>query len=356
MNIEKGTKYKRYEKYTISEDPSIFSGYWNNYEVSLDLLEKLSRDLGFSYKLYSNLFSISKDSAYSLVKSMSLHSNHPSIYLLLDDENMKVLWYSLDSDRSPILNFDFATIVTRLVDTEKSLELSDVYYHQDDTISSVIVKKTSPITIEEKYEGKDSKFIDYEVGILLVNDENNNTYSRLVIYVAGQPLYLPASYYSSTTSRYKKSTSSSSESLEVLLLKVIDDLRGDTLFSKLYEFHYRYRSNKNILVSYEEYNTVLRTMRKIPTIIEDGSYLEKLLQKYEDFEKKYARFEDQKSSYIWRCTAMSDDVTIGALITSTSQILTDVDAPSLEYFAIRELLGAYISTNRIADEIAKESI
>lgn len=346
---------KKYIHCKLSEDASIFSGYFQDYEVDVDILKRLAKSLGFSYDLYSTLATINDASAEALVKSMSKQYQIDSVFLLVDDESKTVISYSLDSDRTPVLNSEFVKRVSSLSDTSEDIELTEIYYHKDDIISSIILKKKSPIIIEEKYEGKDSKFIEYPVGILLVNDETNSVYTRLVLYVEGQPLYLPASYYNATNTRYKRSTSSSIDALEVLVLKIIDDLRTDNLMSKMQDFHYRYRINKQVLASYEEYNSVLRTMRKIPTIIEDNSFLETLLEKYENFERKYSHLEDKKSSYIWRCTAISDS-TVGALVSVTACILTDVNAPAMEYFNIRDLLGAYISTNRIVEEIAKEDI
>lgn len=346
---------KRYEVFNLSEDTSLFRGYYGDYEIDVDILIKLSKSLGFSYDLYTALFRVDKNSADIMIKSILQQNKIEKIVLLLDEENMRVINYSLDAERIPVLNKDFINRVRSLSETCEELAISEVYYHKDDNISSVILKKKSPIIIEEKYEGKESKFTEYPIGILLVNDEINSVYSRLVLYVEGQPLYLPASYYNATNTRFRRSTSSSVESLEVLVLKIIDDLRDDNLKNKMQDFHYRYRVNMQVLASYEEYNSVLRTMRRIPTIIEDNSFLESLLAKYENFERKYSHLEDKKSSYVWRCTAISD-ITVGALVSITTSILSDLNAPSMEYFAIRDLLGSYVSTNRIAEEIAKEDV
>ena len=346
---------KLYKRCNLQEGSDIFRGYIDNCILSTDLLSRLAKDLGFSYDLYLTLDTIDKNASDTLIKSMSTHSRHTDIVLLADKENSEIIDYTLESERLPVLNSDFIKRVTSLAETSDSISISDIYYHKDDKISSIILKKNDPIKVEVSFEGKDSTIYEYQIGVLIVNDEVNNTYSRLVLYVEGQPLYLPASYYNTTTSRYRRSTSNSLEALEVLLLKVIDDLREDELLYKIQELHYRYRANKNILASYEEYNTVLSVMRKIPSIIEDNSFLESLLSKYEDFEKKYTKLEDQRSSYVWRCTALSD-ITIGALVSITSKILSDLNAPSIEYFRVRELLGNYVSTSRIAEEIAKEDI
>lgn len=349
------SKNKRYEIYNLTEDVSIFRGYYVNYSVDVSLLKRLSKSLGFSYDLYLTMLKASELSADLLVKSMSSQSNIEKVVLLLDDEDMVVVDYSIDSERYPILNDEFIARVRSLAETSRDISISEVYYHDKDTISSVILKKNDPIVVEEKYIDKASKYIDYSVGILLVNDETNSVYSRLVIYVEGQPLYLPASYYNATNTRYRRSTSSSVEALEILVLKVIEDLRDENLKDRIYDIHYKYRSNKEIAASYEEYTSVLRTMRKVPTIIEESSYLESLLEKYEAFERKYSHLEEKKSSYVWRCTAISD-LSVGSLISITSRILTDLGAPPIEYMNIRDLLGTYLSTDRIVEEIAREDM
>ena len=256
------SKNKRYEIYNLTEDVSIFRGYYGNYSVDVSLLKRLSKSLGFSYDLYLTMLKASELSADLLVKSMSSQSNIEKVVLLLDDEDMVVVDYSIDSERYPILNDEFIARVRSLEETSRDISISEVYYHDKDTISSVILKKNDPIVVEEKYIDKASKYIDYSVGILLVNDETNSVYSRLVIYVEGQPLYLPASYYNATNTRYRRSTSSSVEALEILVLKVIEDLRDENLKDRICDIHYKYRSNKEIAASYEEYTSVLRTMRR----------------------------------------------------------------------------------------------
>lgn len=354
MNID--IKYnKKYEKCNLSEDPTIFYGCYDKYEASYDLLKRLARDLGFSYDLYRTLYNISREAADSLVTSMSKQSNLKEIFLLLDEENAQVVDYSLDSSRAPILNSDFISRVSSLAETSSDISMTEVHYLPSDKISSVIIKRVAPIVVEENYITGSVVPHEYNIGILLVNDEANSAYTRLVLYLDDQPVYLPSSYYNSTTTRFKRSTNNSSESLEVLVLKIIDDLRGEDLLEKIKEFHYRYRANKDIAATYEEYNTLLRTMRKIPTVIEDNSVLEDLIHKNENFERHYSTLDDKKSSYIWRCTAIGD-ITIGALVSITSNILKEIAAPPIEYFPVRELLGTYVSTNRIVQEIAKEDI
>lgn len=344
---------KRYEVCNLTQDSSLFDGYYKDeYPVKDDILRKLSKDLGFSYDLYKTMRSISPAAASSLVASMSQQSQHTEITLLLDEE--QVVGYSLEAPRTPLLNSEFLKRAKSLLESSSEVAVAEVHYHKDDTISSVLVKRTQPITLEKKYsDSKPPKTFQYDIGVLLVNEELSTAYSRLVVYINGHPVYLPASYYNSTITRFKRSTGSSSEAFEVLLLKVIEDLRDNELYNKIDEFHNRYRANKDILVTYEEFQSLIKNLRRIPTVIEDNSCLERLQQKYEDFEKKYSRIDEQKSSYIWRCTAIVN-TNIDDLIRITTGVLNELCAPPIEYYAIRELLGSYISTNRIATEIAME--
>lgn len=343
---------KSYIRYPL-KDPSLFNGCVDHkYDVPEDVIKKLSKELGFSYDLYRTLLSIDEDTSKKLLNSMSRQNNKDEAILLVDGES--VIGYTIDSDRLPILNTDFLDRVKSLVETSDSVMLDEIVYDKESTISSVIIKKTAPIIVTEKYENKPDKQISYDIGILLVNDELGTTSSRLVVYINDQPVYLPASVYSTSTTRYKRSTSNSLEALEVLMLKSIDDLRDDMLTSKIYDMHLRYRYNKNIVVTYEEYNELLRLMRKIPDIIEDNSYLDPLTSMYDEFERKYMNLVDQKSSYIWRCTALGD-MTIQKLIETACSILRDVNFPTIDYFNVRERLGAYISTHRIAEDIAKDT-
>lgn len=351
---------KEYFRYNLTEDIShIFDGYLNiedeSYEIDSDILLRLSKILGFSYQLYSTLYKISPEAAYALVSSMSIQSEHPEIFFLVNTEEHKVLNFSLDKERAPLLNSEFIKRVKSQVEASDILDISEIQYHPDDLLCRIILKKKEPLLIEEKYENKPTKTISYEIGVLLINDESDSISSRLVLYIDRQPFYLPASYYSTSTSRYKKSTSSTADALDVIVLKIIDEFRDNLLYSKLYDLHFRYRSNKVTFATYEEYNSILRTLRKIPSIIEDTDSLSIISSEYENYEKIYPQLEDQKSSYIWRCTAVGD-ITIGYLISLTTTLINNISAPPVEYNDIRELLGTYISTERIVEEIAKESI
>ena len=344
---------KTYQTYSIVNNPDIFRGYVGNAELSEDILNRLAKDIGISMDLYQTLDVVNPAAADDLVRSMSLKSKVSEVALLVDGND--VLGYSLETNRPPILNDDFIKRVNSLIESSSAVVVDEQYYTPNETVASVLVKKVDPINVAVGHNGGTSEVIPYQIGVLIVNEELSCAYSRLVIYIEDQPIYLPASYYNITTNRFNRSTNNSSEALEVLTLRVIDDLRDEDLLYKITDFHTRFNINKNIIASYEEYNTLLRTMMRIPTVVDDRGVLESLSSKFEIFERMYANLDDQKSSYIWRCTAMGD-TTIGSLVHLATSILKNLGAPALELFVIRELLGTYLSTHRIAEEIAKEII
>lgn len=345
---------KHYVDYSLS-DTSFFSGAVDNYTVPIEIIQRLSKDLGFSYDLFLTLDRINKEASKSLISTAVTRSKRDKIVLLVDDESQEVLGYTADPERNPLTNEEFKKTAEKILSTSEELQIClDDSEDPASTLSTIIVKKKSPLIIEESFEGRESNFIPYEIGVVLFNNELENTTCRLVVYVDGQPAYLPASLYSSSTTRYKKSTPSSSEALEVLLLKIIDDLREDALLFKYQSLHYRYRHNKSIIATYEEYHTMLNSLRKMPTVIEDNSVLEPLTSLYEEFERKYNTLEDQKSSFLWRCTAIGE-ISIDALIHKVCEILNTLYAPVNEYMTIRDILGIYISTPRIVEDIAKNS-
>lgn len=339
---------KSYITCSITENPDIFSGYYKDYSINDTILSRLARDLGFYIDMYSTLSAIDSSAADKLVLAASNKSKHTEISLLVNLDTHEVLGYSLDPNRLPLLNTDFMKRVSSLSETSQGLSTTEAYLASDDTKSSIILKKVSPITVD-----LGSSKSEYQIGVLVVNDELDSAYCRLVVFIENQPIYLPAAYYNSSTNRYRKSTGDTAEALEVMILRVIDDLRGEDLVYKMTEFHMKYRVNKDVLTSYEEYNTLLRTMMKIPTIIDDRSELAPLQSQYDEFENSYSHIDDQKSSYIWRCTAIGD-LSIGQLVHITSTILNNLGAPAMEYYSVRELLGNYLCTNRIVAEIAKE--
>lgn len=343
---------KSQRDYNLLESLDIFRGRIGEYEVSTQLLEKLFKELGFSYKLYLRLCSSSLQLAEEvLLEFIESRKEFSHISLLVDEEQKCIIDYSVDYS---LLNSDFFRRTLSLLDTSDAVGVSEVYYDKNVEKSYIIVKKVSPVEVVDEYVDGRSEINRYNIGILLLNDEIGTLSTRLVLYFNNHPLYLPANYYNSTISRYKRSTSNAVEALEVLILKVIEDLRDNNIYQKVKDFHYKYTLNKKIGSSYEEYNTILKAMRKIPTIIEDNSVLENLMSKYDIFEEKYPQLDGKKSSYIWRCTALGE-ITVEDLVGTVVKILNDTYAPPVEYFAVRELLGYYISTDRIASEIAKET-
>lgn len=351
LHIENNKSYVR----NPLPDSTLFRIAEQTSENEISLLKQLSKDLGFSYELYCEIAILSTETADKFLTNVCRAKKVEEVVFLVD-KNTQKLGYTLDTSRLPILNYEFLARVISLSETCSDIELKSISYNPDSSISSVIVKRKTPISIEEKFLNKDSEYTEYEVGILLTNDELSGTSARLVIYINGQPLYLPSSYYTSSTARYKKSTSDSVEALEVLMLRVIDDLRDDNLVERIQNLHYRYLENQKVSATYEEYRAVLRTLRRIPEIIENNELLAPLVSPYDtNFEEKYSGIEDQQSSYVWRCTALSD-LTIANLLDITTTILNNLVEDSSDYTTIRELLGSYISTPRIVREIAKENM
>lgn len=336
-------------------DMTLFSGSVKvddaEYEVPVDILKKLSKSLGFSYDMFLSLASVDLNLASELIARTANDKSLEEITVLLDTEENLVTDYSGDKNRSLVLNSDFIKTVERIVSTSDEVKISSEYYDKKSTTSSIIVKKVAPVTVEETTLTMVTP-VNYSVGVLLVNEESNGSYTRLVIYVDDQPLYLPASFYNSTAARFNRSTSSPLGALEVLALKVVEDLRDDSLVGRIKDLHYRYRYNKGLSLSYEEYNSLLKTIRKIPTVIDNEISLDSLTREYYGFENKYINMEEQKVSYLWRCTAVSS-LTLESMLSKVVDLLNSLYAPLPEYYKVRELLGSYISTNRMVSEIAK---
>lgn len=347
LNLEDN---KVWSECNLLEHPQMFrEEQLDGASIEVKVLENLSKDLGLSYNLYSSICSLDEQLADRLVSTMVLKTGHSSVSFLRDVESNKILGYTLDSSRTPISNYEFLYRLNSQVEASSDVvSIEEYYISEEDNISTVLISRNDPIEIKSAHsEGK------YKVGVLFVNDEFSNTYCRLVVYIGGQPLYLPASYYNTSSSRYRRTTSDSKESLDVMILKVIDDLRSDVLYNKIYDMHFRYRANKELVASYEEYSELLNNFLRIPTVVEDRGLADPIILRRGDFEEKYDSLDEHTSSYLWRCTATSEN-TIGSLLELTTSLLNDIKAPNIEYFRIREILGSYVGTQRVASEIAKE--
>ena len=135
MNIE--NDHKNYQSCSILD---IYSGTLD-YEISEDIMKKLSRELGFSYDLYLTLAAVNHEAALTLLKSIIKQSD---ILLLVDCDTDVVYGYTLETERKPILNSQFMSTVRSLLETTDQLIISEPNYSEESTISAVILRKKEP--------------------------------------------------------------------------------------------------------------------------------------------------------------------------------------------------------------------
>jgi len=266
---------------------------------------------------------------------------------LVSDKNVLGI---TEGDRDPVLNTVFvSTVKTHIVNT--NLEISEIY-SKSDTSSSILLKRTTPITVE-----LDNKSYDYTVGVLLENDELSNAHARLVMYMDDIPVYLPLSNYSLTNARYRKTTGSDIEALEVLMLRVVDDFREDMLVDRVLGFHKKLSKLTSITATYEEYKSLLDSINK--AIISMEGYSEDVTiddNMLDYFTANYGDVDIHSKSFLWRCTAIAPN-SVMAIITEALNILNQHKDLVGDYASgVRELLGEYISTRRISQEIAKKTV
>lgn len=346
---------KSYQKFSLKDSKHVFNGYIDDYEIPESVLVRLSKDLGLPLSLCTTLSDIGYEhSIDDLIHTQSVKKKMPEITILKDDMTKKILGYTYNPERPPVLNEDFIHRYESTLEMSKDIFTEvERYYLENDTKSTVLIKKVDPLTVRVGHSDGSIDEYSYEIGVYIINDELDTTYCRLAVFLDGNPIYLPATMYNLTASRYNKSTDSSKDALEVLLLRLQDDLRGEELLGKLTDFHTKYVWNTALQVSYEEYKRISTQVLKIPTTEGNKSYLESLSLTYEDFENRYSNIEERGSAYIWRCTAFIENGTIGALVYSILELLKSLGAPSDEYESIRYTLGEILSNKCIASEIAK---
>lgn len=343
------------KQYVRTEALDLASEYQlDKYLIPKSMLEMYAKDVGLSIHLYKMIHTANPEAANSIYEACRKAKGIEFTDLLVD-ESGGVYGYlnNVEESRLPILNLLFNNYVISSV--SDYLDVVENYYLDPETKSYVLLKRRTPLkivprSVEGTHSVEGTEEFEYSIGVLVTNDELYNVSCRLVLFIDDQPVYLPASQYSVTNTRYNKTTENSYEALQVVMLRVIEDLTTENLSSKLVQMHYMLEKAKSTEVTYEEYNTVLRELSKL--VITAGAAEEDIAavsSMIDDFEQDYPYIEEKRSSYIWRCSALSDK-DMYQLVTATLQVLRKFHFSDVQ--DIRNLLGTYITTNRIATELA----
>lgn len=311
--------------------------------------DSLCRFVGLSPSLNRGLYSTDKDLWYKVLNKLYQYHHKEEVILLLSKNSVDNCSYSVkgicnNSSRESITTKCFIDKVLSYFETYPEIEISDIEFSNLDTKSSVILLS------KEEYLFKDKKF---RIGVAVFNDETSNSYTRMVIkYTDSDYYYLPSKIYNLSSSRYDKTTSSSMESLEILLLRVVEDMTSSILSEKIdYIIDRMYNSYESKL-SYNEFNRALVLIRNVYTASDvDGDIINDIVSLFDKFDTFETTYGQKNHDYLWQCTAFSD-YSVGDILEVLDSLYKEYTLYPENVIFLRELLGEYLISPRVCETIA----
>lgn len=350
LNLE--SSKKSYISVMLEEHPEIFSGCLyidgNCYELSSEVVESICKQSGVP----ATMNHVLKNSNHELwVNSVTSMYNHyyKGVNLNFLCEEFRIQNVSFKKT-PPLLNTEFLKSLIRQVDTYSDiLEIDSFCYDENSTTSEMII-----------FHREDHEYRDrvYKLGVVLSNDELNAVTCNLAVRYEDKLFYLPSKYYNLSSSRYSRSASNSQESLDLLFLRVLSDISSESWFSIIPTVDMNLQMCKKIPATYEEYRRVFRVLKSsaLASNIEDTEDVLGLLEDtFSDFESNYPSLEDKKGSYIWRCSALSEN-SIYDLIELFHKIPKDHIFYPETLREVRVGLGELIMLNKLSTELAKRKV
>lgn len=356
LEIAKETTDLRYISVPVS-DIDFQGNYVNihNYDYNYDSLivsgevrDAICRMVGMSPPLNKSLYETDPSLWKTVLNKLySLHSKE-TILLMIDraisSEYIKDI---CQSPRPALSNTEFIQEVINHFEDVDCAEVTDIDYSSDWTTSGVTVLMNNWVT----------NFPDlprFKVGVVLLNDEANNSTARLVLKFDNQEIiYFPSKIYNASSSRYDKHTADSKESLRVLLLKVSEDFLTGYIDGRVNELVAYLTDAAKKTLSKSEYDTIRNVIINAAHLSdmdeeEIGAILTELAV-IDDYEKLYGSIG---SDYLWKSTAFSDTPMSTAL-----KVIGRIPVEHVFYpeclLSIREILGEYLAKPRNCQFIAK---
>lgn len=251
---------------------------------------------------------------------------------------------------TPLLNVDFLdTSASILSEYSDILTVSDYRYQEDSYTSTISIFKNGEIIKND---------VKYRLGVMLSNDELDTVTCRYLVESNGFRFLLPSKYMNLSASRYLRNSVDRKEALSQMLLKLIENISSDSWTDIINDIDSKINECSTVKVTYEEYNKLVKLLKyvSVQSEIDDSlmkDMLEELSDIFSDFSKNYISLEDKSSSYIWRCSAVSENNILSLLnYVFDNWLETGFLYPeSVEY--LEEYLGSFIMSEKISNTLAR---
>lgn len=345
-----------YEEVDVSDlhiDDEYLSIYNSNYGdiyITDSMKDSLCKYVGLSSSINKGLYDTDKDLWYQVVTKLYKYYSKSTVMLLVSssDDGKYYVKGICNSPRELLINSEFINKVINYFEDSCDIDIADIGYTNGLTTSHIIVE------FNKLYDDPSTNKL-FKFGVVFRNDELNGTYCRLVMsYTDGTIYYLPSKYYNTTISRYFKNTVDSKEALEMVMLKVMEDLTSGSFEDKVDLLRSLLISSKDKCLSRMEFERVKALLSNVCSTseISDEEYSDVLkeLDNFDDYEDLYGSIEND---YLWKCTAIGG-TTLFDIMKVVSSISKNHQFYPEDENLIREFLGEYLTVPRVCQVLAKK--
>lgn len=323
--------------------------------ITEDVKNAICRYVGMSASLAKYLSGQDQSFWKEALTRLYKYKDKESITLLVQEDStgFRVVKNVTMSDRQPMTNVNFIDRVYEYFSTSESLEIADIVYDSS-SIESYVVLRVLGLT---PMDGGDRS---WTLGFVFRGDETGGISCRLAIVPSegSDIIYLPAKMYNLTSTRYDKTTHCTEESLDMLMLRVLEDVELNETFleDKWAEVLARKVVLKETEISLLEFtqlrNTISNACYMSNMSEEEVSQVLEKIEEFDDYNKIYG---DLKSDYLWRCTAFSNHN-----FTEILEMVGNITSSHVFYpqalSQIRYLLGEYVMLPRLHSMVAHPSV
>lgn len=315
--------------------------------VTEEFKDAVCRYVGMSPSLNKCLYEIDEGLWRDALNKLYKYHHKETIRMLISTSNGNSIVKGLvTTDREPVLARAFINDTVKFFDIYTEVEVSEILYEPDTNISSVTVL----LVKKAEYNVR-----PYRLGVVFTNNELDSITARLVMkYDDGDYYYLPSKMYNLSSSRYAKTTSTSSEALNILLVRVSEDLLGTAISEKESFVTSRILESANKKITLQEYSALVTTLSNMSYESQlDESEIEDILSEVSTLNDFETIYNTLRSDYLWKCTALSGN--------SFDDMFRVIDTlPSSHVFYprclpyLRDLLGDYLMNVRICQMLANK--
>lgn len=323
---------------------SVKDGSYEDIELTNTVKESICRMVGVSPSLSNSLYDIDKELWSTVLTRLYSYHNKDNLVILVSElEDGKYKTKGLcNTSRETIPSFRFINKVLNYFNDNQSITVSDITFSNDSNLANVI------LLLNEDFISFNNE--SYKLGFVIYNDEFYNSYCRSVLYKDSLYYYLPSKCYNLSSSRYDRVTETAEESLDIMLLRISDDIDTKVLDNLVESVNYKIDSLSKLQYSYQEYTDLCTIIVNACTksCVGNINDVTDLLDSINDFITLYGEL---KNEYLWKCTAFSNN-TFSKFLNILTYVETSCAILPEDITPVREYLGQLLWFSKMKEVVA----